>query len=129
VVETDAYGRGAVPSHQLVRDAQAQADGGGGVRDREHDGVADRLDLGTAARRQLGADGAAEVRDKGGGIVVTVRIGQGCEAGDVCEHERRFDGRRLGHATQCVNVLTGLGGWLDSAADDRGHSGRTDGRA
>jgi hypothetical protein len=70
-----------------------QADRGGGIRDRQHDGVADRLDLGTAARRQLGTDRAAKVRDKGGGIVVAVRLGQGGEAGDVCKHERRFDGR------------------------------------
>jgi hypothetical protein len=74
-MEADAHGRGAVPSHQLVGDAQAQADRGGGIGDCQHDGVADRLDLGTAARRQLGTDGAAEVRDKGGGIVVAPRSG------------------------------------------------------
>ena len=58
-------------------------------------GVADCLDLGAAARWQLGADGVAEVRDEGGGIVVAVRLGQGCEAGDVGEDERRFDGTSI----------------------------------
>jgi len=96
-------------SHQLVRDAQAQVDRSGGIGDRQHDGVADRLDLGAAARRQLGADGAAEVRDEGGGIAVAVRLGQGCEAGDVGEDERRFDGRGFGHAAHRLNVLTSSG--------------------
>jgi hypothetical protein len=99
-----------VPAHQLVRDAQVQADRGSGIRDRQHDGVANRLDLGTAARWELCTDGAAEVRDKGGGTVVAVRLGQGCEAGDVCKQERRFNGRRLRHLIQHVNVLTGLPG-------------------
>jgi hypothetical protein len=63
VMQTHPYRGRTVAEHQLVRDPQTQEDRGSGIRDPEHQGVADGLHLGPTARRLVRAHGRTEVGD------------------------------------------------------------------
>jgi hypothetical protein len=104
-MQTDPDGRRAVPPHQLVRDPQTEQDRLGGIGDREHHRIPDRLDLAAAAGGQLSANGPAEIRHERGRVVVAVRLGQRREPGDVGEDEGGLDAVRVA-AAHCVDAPT-----------------------
>ena len=86
VVEADAYGRGAVATHQPMRHVEREQDGLVRVRDTQHEGVADRLHV-SGAGGQLALDRLAEVRHERRCLLVSVSLRQRGEPRDVGEHE------------------------------------------
>ena len=73
-------------------DVQPGPDCVSGLGGAQHEGVADGLHVRPAEREKLRVDRGAEVGNELGGFVVTVGFGQGGEAGDVGEQERRHVG-------------------------------------
>ena len=87
-MQTHPYRGRTVAKHQLVRDPQTQEDRGSGIRDPQHQGVTDGLDLRPTTRRQLRSHGRAEVGNDRCSLVVAMCLGQRRKARDVGEHER-----------------------------------------
>ena len=91
-MQADADRRSSMAGHQVMDDVQPEPDGVSGLGDAQHEGIADGLHVRPAERRKLRVDRRAEVGDERGGFVVAVGFGQGGEAGDVGEQERRHVG-------------------------------------
>ena len=79
-----------MPADQIIRDQQAEEDGIGWLVHPQHQGIADRLDMG-GTLRQLGVYGGAEIGDQICRLLVAVSLGQGSKAGDIGKEESGRD--------------------------------------
>lgn len=84
----------AMAAEDIVRDRQPEEHCVLRIGDAEHQGVADRLDLRRPKQSKLRVYRGGEIRHEAGRLFVAVGFGEGGEAGDVREDERR--GCRLG---------------------------------
>jgi hypothetical protein len=90
VVRADADRWRVAAAHRIARDPQAEANCIGGVGDSEHERVADCLHILAVNAWEFCPNGIRELLDQLQGLLVPMRLREGCKARDVGEQEGGF---------------------------------------